>query len=399
LTIECKDAFGTMIFKTVSITDNNISFKKAITLTNLPVHYPVYNYEKSIEKVVEALSGKEGVLAIYQIGGVNSPGISDIDLVVVFHDKISSFEYSYRSIFDKNDSYLFMHSLFGMPAFVFKDSEILPPMYNLKKLYGEDIPVERKISAEEKTELSRFYAVEFMISSLFNLVSQYCQKNLKVRNLLCSMKALTYDLEILYGANLNAEMTDFRDKILRLRQNWWNDETNREDNFREVCELAIRVISQGIRDFNSFFSKDLSLPAEDLFFRVGPNRYIISGEKTEDTGPRLVIKEMIIMNLLNRLSNFFQDSIIKKQISDLKAAFHAIYFWGPSSLLSTLSVNTQKEVGGLLGKRNLLMKDYQEFMSNIHPSYGIFDILGWHISGNIKWKFIRSVNDFFFSKR
>ena len=112
---------------------------KDVRLTHRPVSYSQKHYSQSIEKVVGFLSRFDEIAAVYQIGSVGDTGISDIDLMAVFHDEVNSFPFSYRNVFNKQDSYLFMHGIYGIPVSVFKKRDFLISMNNCQKLAGQEI--------------------------------------------------------------------------------------------------------------------------------------------------------------------------------------------------------------------------------------------------------------------
>ena len=62
---------------------------KKLTFIDYPKFVPRAEYDKAIDRMVEKLKKIQGIVSVYQIGSINDPGISDIDLVAVFEDKIS----------------------------------------------------------------------------------------------------------------------------------------------------------------------------------------------------------------------------------------------------------------------------------------------------------------------
>jgi len=79
---------------------------------DMPVPQGIQAYQAAIQKMVLQLSAHPEIKAIYRIGGVSSPGISDIDLYVVFHDGSRYLENPVKSL-TGTDRYLFTHNLFG----------------------------------------------------------------------------------------------------------------------------------------------------------------------------------------------------------------------------------------------------------------------------------------------
>ena len=55
-----------------------------------PRYFPLIAYEKALLKMTERLKQVDGLIAIYQIGGLSTPGVSDIDILVVFEEVSSN---------------------------------------------------------------------------------------------------------------------------------------------------------------------------------------------------------------------------------------------------------------------------------------------------------------------
>jgi len=371
---------------------NNLVLPEKVTLINPPVFYSEECYARSIEKVINYLSQFKEIAAIYQIGGISDPGISDIDLIVIFRNEIEHFDYSCRQIFDKQDNYLFMHGLFGMPLNIFEEIDYLIPIFNCKKLIGVDISRKSNITEDDNKTLTEVYSAEYLVVNLFNLVSQFTKKQLKVRNLLCSLKALTYDLEILGGNKKGTEPEDFIYKIHAIREHWWNSEGTRDDKFIDLCKQAVSVIFQTIHDVSSISDGNEVILNEPSWLRVGPNGYILPKRESEDNAHDMIIKTNIILNLIEIITRDKTHSRIITQLNDLKTAFYAILLSVPVNFFSILAGKSMGSPSTIIEKRQILIQEYVKFMKKVHSDFGVFDIFRWHISDSKKWNLIRSIN-------
>ena len=96
-------------------------------------------YEQAITRVTDQLMQADtGCVAVYQVGGVGSPGISDIDLVAVFADE-TEFQINPISQLPENLKYLFSHNLFGSSKSLFRESHQFTFFHNYKHLAGESL--------------------------------------------------------------------------------------------------------------------------------------------------------------------------------------------------------------------------------------------------------------------
>ena len=105
------------------------------------IDYPILKsesmYDAALHKKVDLLKTISGVSSIYQIGSVTTPGISDIDLLVIFKDNFYFFEDMMK---DNNEieKYLFTHKSYGINIHNFKQSTKFTFFHNYKILYGKE---------------------------------------------------------------------------------------------------------------------------------------------------------------------------------------------------------------------------------------------------------------------
>src|SRR4051794_2971396 len=103
---------------------------------DIPVEVSLRPYEMAVDHAVEILSGIEGIKSVYRIGGFSAPGISDIDLVVVFKDEFV-FKDDIRSFLSDDERYLFIHRLYGIPEKYFLQPESRAFFHHYKLLSGK----------------------------------------------------------------------------------------------------------------------------------------------------------------------------------------------------------------------------------------------------------------------
>ena len=165
------------------------------------INYPHYmsfgDYEHTIKRMVTRLCEEEGVVSIYQIGNVGAPGISDIDLLVIFeNDAVSTLDP--LNGLSKEERYLFTHSLFGISRSHFYEVQPYTFLHNYNLLWGEALEVGRNtLPDEDASRLKRHIALEFLLASYFSRSVETVYGVVSVRNLLLSTHALRYDMEFL----------------------------------------------------------------------------------------------------------------------------------------------------------------------------------------------------------
>ena len=170
-------------------------------------------YEMQIERGLEYLTELPGLLSVYQVGGVGTPGISDIDLVAVFEDDVSISHDPRKNL----DRYLFTHPLFGAPLRIFEKSKNYAFFHNATLLHGEDVGMAREdLRAGIVKDQWR---IEFLLKCYINLSVWKAYDFIKVRSLLLNVRALEYDLG-LDSVDLS-ELQDQVQKVLNWREAWF----------------------------------------------------------------------------------------------------------------------------------------------------------------------------------
>ncbi|MBP6335281.1 MAG: hypothetical protein KA444_07390 [Bacteroidia bacterium] len=208
-----------------------------------PVFVEESVYRRILENVVRKLSKLQNVVAIFQIGGTSSPGISDLDLVVVFKDNTDC-NFNLHSELSPEEKYLFIHKLYGCSASFFKQSERFSFFHNFSLKSGLDIhiPVKENSSHPEKIKVQ--FALEYMLKMYANVMLQKTYGILQVRSLLLHGKALDYDLTFL--GITTGELKESVQELLEIRSSWFTEKNNLqnlEDWFEDFCNIYPKELS------------------------------------------------------------------------------------------------------------------------------------------------------------
>jgi hypothetical protein len=188
-------------------------------LTDFPRFIPIVDYEAAIEAMVAGLARLPGITAIYQIGGVSHPGISDIDLYAVFEDNACC-EIDPLQNLPGGHEYLFIHHIFGTSAEHFAESQRYPFFHKYCLLHGKDQRVTDAVgSKEERRSLEFQSALEYMIKMYINMTVERTYGILRVRGVLLHARALVYDLDSL-GVT-SGRLHDLAAQALYWRQHWF----------------------------------------------------------------------------------------------------------------------------------------------------------------------------------
>lgn len=179
-------------------------------------------YDSAIGAMVETLARIPEILAIYQIGGVSHPGISDIDLYAVFEDDACCELDPLQNITAGHD-YLFIHHVFGTSAANFVEAHRYPFFHRYRLLHGaEQRPGERDNVMGARGCLELQSALEYMVKMYVNMTVERTYGIVRVRGVLLHARALVYDLESL-GAT-SGPLHDLAAQALYWRQHWFENE-------------------------------------------------------------------------------------------------------------------------------------------------------------------------------
>jgi hypothetical protein len=190
-------------------------------LTGFPRPVARDAYAQAIENVVHGLSAQPAVQAIYQVGGIRSPGISDIDLLVVFRDDADC-TFDPLATLSATGRYLFPHSQFGVPARSFSGAVRFGFFHDYRLLWGQPPPVgDGALGPEDLAVANRQAGVEYLLKMYLSMCIERCYGIARVRNLLLLGRALRYDLE--YVGAAGGPLDELVEKVIGWREAWFEN--------------------------------------------------------------------------------------------------------------------------------------------------------------------------------
>mgnify|MGYP001155231725 CR=1 FL=1 len=284
-------------------------------IIDFPLEYSVKNYELAIQAHVEELSKVQEVKSVYQIGGLSTPGISDIDLVVVFED---GFEYQTnpRLVNSGIANYLFTHGLYGTSHLYFSESLKFTFFHNFKLLYGEDLNLNNVISNSNQKLLKEQIALEFLFKMYVNLIVQKSYNTIKLRSIFLHIKALHYDFEFL---NIQPKkVLKFVEEGIALRNNWFSGEVSKKD-----VKKWFKLFFTEYESFLKTLLIDFPLYTPSLEFKIAPNIEIVNAKTLSYSKEGIVFPDTFnildkkYFKALNRINNFKIEVPIKTEAPEI----------------------------------------------------------------------------------
>jgi len=217
-------------------------------LTDFPRFVPVSRYDLAIQRMVKKLRQQDGVTSIFLVGSINSPGISDIDMLAIFEDGV---ECSLNPLEDlsKTERYLFSHSLYGVSRGQFCNAQKYSLFHNYNLLWGDELPIRRNdLSQEQTRKLKTQIALEYLIKMFVNSTIERTYGIVRVRGLLVRVKALSYDLEFLNVSS--GRLFDLVQTIINWRNNWFEGRPDKQTFrkwFLEFCVVLTAFLEIELR--------------------------------------------------------------------------------------------------------------------------------------------------------
>jgi hypothetical protein len=176
-------------------------------------------YACAIEDVLGRLRCEPAVLAVYQVGAVRTPGISDVDLLVIFRDDADCALDPLAGLADAA-RYVFAHSQFGMPARHFAGAVRFGFFHDYRLLHGTaQQPEGVALAAADREAVDRQAGIEYLLKLFVTMSVERRYGIVKVRNLLLLGRSLRYDLDYV-GAG-DSRVGSLVDEIVAWREQWF----------------------------------------------------------------------------------------------------------------------------------------------------------------------------------
>jgi hypothetical protein len=301
-----------------------------LRFTEYPVYVTREDYDAAIAAMTARLMNTGLVKGVYQVGGINDPGISDVDLFVVFKNDTQWLENPVANL-PFPDNYLFSHRLFGTSEKIaeFVERFTFFGRYNL--LAGEKSELMIVPFDESEIETLKYQiAMEYMVKAWLAIRCSILQGTVKLRSFLLHAKAVQYDLRFLKHSDAGLEK--LIEKILNIRSAWFNkypDEEELTDLVFQYAAALDRVLNDCLQKIPFYVKSDGELQISRNMKLTDANRPSINIR-----GPRFLVPSLVPgkyrLKLQNRLTRFEikvpmekknLPEIISKRTEFLKSSF------------------------------------------------------------------------------
>ncbi|MCX6291611.1 MAG: hypothetical protein NT126_07580 [Bacteroidetes bacterium] len=290
----------------------------SLTFTDIPRFVSVDKYHQAIERMLERLNKIPGVQSVYQVGGITTPGISDIDLFVVFDDKV---KVPLNPVLDlsSEDHYLFTHHLFGTSERFVNEIEPFTCFGNYRFLSGKQHHFDQPMVSDHELQLIRKQvALEYLIKAWMASSIEHAYKTIKVRNLFLHAKALLIDLSFL-GIQ-SGELFQAVGDVMHARNHWFERPLNAD----LLTKLVDRYHSALCNQLEELSLKEKFYIPAGANLRISRNVMLKPGKNflVKRSGfllpPPVMLLHHKIPKLVNRMNRFvFEFPIQQHQLPEI----------------------------------------------------------------------------------
>ena len=190
-----------------------------IELYDRPGYVKAAEYERCVMQFTREMAKQAGVVAIYQLGGVGAPGISDLDMLLVFADGVPCAVDPLRHL-DDVGRYVFTHGVFAVARRHFEETRALTLVHGYRLWFGTELRTRRESEPDaEPAELRRQVAVEYLLANYLARNVEAVYGLVSVRGLLLWGHALRYDLALL-GID-RGRLAELVEELIDWRGHWF----------------------------------------------------------------------------------------------------------------------------------------------------------------------------------
>ncbi len=311
-------------------------------------------YNRNEREFVNYFQRHPVVAAIYKIGSVSNPGISDLDLILVLRENrvLERRDYEFLTGIDE---YIFAHRPFVISETLFPYIYYLFYPSNLCNLAGDSYTFHRPASSTERSQLAWLICAEAALSRLCDIVYQATWKSsISIRRMLLKLNSIKHNINLLQNVDETIVITEpdgFISQIFELRKSWFS--FHKEEQIKETLRTLYKGITilLEIIDELALLSRDvfnLSLENQMGGYFLFPNSLQILKFKPEaKTGIKTITNPFCF---LRKISKNYKPKIIRhvNDISIITLPYELIYLFSPTGPEGS---NTAKTIKG-----NLIMR-------------------------------------------
>lgn len=194
------------------------------------------DYALAAAEIEESLAALPGAVAVYRIGSVSAPGISDLDRVLVLGRPLALAPLWSRV--SASTRAVAMHGPFVVDRETFARHRWFALLQPLEIAWGTAVEVESPPAAEY---LSVLHAAEGLVVALLRMHKQIATARIKARSTLCIFHSLRHSLQLASVSEQDCSpVWEVMEETQLLRRDWFGlDRPQQERRLRRLVAVAI----------------------------------------------------------------------------------------------------------------------------------------------------------------
>ncbi|CAN5570511.1 hypothetical protein BH11BAC2_BH11BAC2_07260 [soil metagenome] len=277
----------------------------SLQFINRPEALKAEYYKEAVELIGEQFSKVDGVITVYSFGNVTTPGISDLDILLVFEDQHACVLNGFENLPERYQP-LFTHRIMALCASHFSRNNHYTLWSEHRLISGKHPTIN---TALQKTEeqlrlLKRQTAIEFLVANYIDLKVQIDYGIIKLRSFLQHMKGLLYDLDFLEitSSKLHAPLLQLKQWIIN-----WFEQTPKDQEIIQWINSFIPLFDDFV---NHILRNEPVYFPEMQTYRVSKNMQLHNSDQLSYSHSGILLPSLFshfskkFFKLQNRLNTF-----------------------------------------------------------------------------------------------
>ncbi len=340
------------------------------TYTNYPKKVGNEYYENVREEIAEYFSKITEVVSVYEYGSVKAPGISDLDLILVFNDSCNEVDQDLLNLenIGKNAHDLVVDgTVIKMPESIFNQILFFDDL-KFSKIYGKDIEYITPTKSE-KYYISLVSLIDWLPERILRIQSILSGDNINISNSLCVLNSYCYSLMFLnklVGESLDSiEVINETEKL----RSSWHSLSDSESRIINLLSNSVRIGYVRMNDYKFFLMSSGDYLEKPPLMAEDASLELHSGMRI-----KFVSDDVLNMNLKKEnidfvnISDYFYSHFMKLAASD--GSISHVMKSKIDGFISLDSIFNEQYLKAL-NKKIYLANTNAEFLNNIGLSDGM----------------------------
>ena len=305
-------------------------------------------YDIARKELISSVSQNKDIISVYEYGSINSFGLSDLDIIIIFKSK-NKINFKKSDIGRKALMLKKYGTIIKTTENIFKYFFYLDK-FNFKKIYGKKIKV-FKPSKKTKEQIALLAALDWLPERLLRIEATLKEKPLKIDASLSILNSLGYSLKIVKNITKKKVSLKLLKDVKKLRKSWYrtkNPEKKLIDTLKKIKIIGLNLL---------FYYQEY-LKKKKLYL----NR-IFQKEITTPIKLEMYKNSFISFENINTLSELQKLNVKKFKNSkiEIKVPFFLFpHFDVMSKLSGSISKNIKKRVDSKIKIKYLMKQEYRK---------------------------------------